>query len=85
MQLKDKRVLLTGAAGGMGQLIATELAARGARLILTDLNAEQLNALTARLGDGHVAIVANLCDADGRARVLEASANGGVDVLINAA
>lgn len=41
MHLECKRIVLTGAAGGMGALIATELAVKGARLVLTDINAQQ--------------------------------------------
>ncbi|GAA1529576.1 SDR family oxidoreductase [Brevibacterium picturae] len=34
----DKRVIVTGAAGGIGAALATELIARGARVVLADLS-----------------------------------------------
>lgn len=37
MLLDGKRIVLTGAAGGMGALIATELAAKGVQLVDTAL------------------------------------------------
>ena len=91
MQLKGKRIVLTGAAGGMGELIASELAARGARLILADVNEERLMLLGERLaaeypGAGHTAVAADLCTAEGRARLVQACRDQqGIDVLINAA
>ena len=86
MLLKDKRIVLTGAAGGMGALLANELANAGAQLVLSDLNADRLNELVARLGAGHVAVAANLCNAEGRHDLLQACEQlGGVDMLINAA
>lgn len=86
MHLEGKRIVLTGAAGGMGALIATELAAKGARLVLTDINAEQLAQQVARMGDDPISVAADLCSADGRARLLEVCRDlGAIDILINAA
>ncbi len=42
MELKDKTVLITGAARGLGGAIAVGLAARGTRLALIDLDEETL-------------------------------------------
>ena len=42
MTFKDKRIILTGAAGGIGEALARQLAAEGARLALADLSAERL-------------------------------------------
>lgn len=86
MQLENKRIVLTGAAGGMGKLIAAELAARGARLVLTDLNKAGLNVLAEELGDSHIAVPANLGSLDGREALVRACREcGDIDILINAA
>ncbi len=45
MTLKGKLILLTGASGGIGQVIARRLAAQGARLILVGRSIQQMNAL----------------------------------------
>jgi len=86
MRLEGKTILLTGAAGGMGQLIARELAAQGARLALTDMNQIRLTEITTDLGNQHIGIVANLCTNEGIAELTRAcNAAGGIDILINAA
>ena len=43
----DKKVLITGAASGIGRATAVLAAAKGARLFLTDVNAEALEAAAA--------------------------------------
>jgi short-subunit dehydrogenase len=45
MDLEGKRVLLSGATGGIGQAIAAELATRGARLVLSSRRKEELEEL----------------------------------------
>jgi len=47
MELKDKTVLITGAARGLGGSIAKELAARGAQLALVDLDEGSLEPMQA--------------------------------------
>ena len=43
MNLKDKVIIVTGGAQGLGRAMALALAARGARLALVDLNQEKLD------------------------------------------
>ncbi|MDP9140832.1 MAG: SDR family oxidoreductase [Pseudomonadota bacterium] len=45
----DRRVLITGAAGGMGQAFARAFAAEGAALVLTDVDERGLQRLAAEL------------------------------------
>lgn len=86
MQLRDKRILVTGAAGGIGSALCRVLAARGAHLVLTSMDAERLQALQLELGAGHHSVAADLGCADGRAAVAAAcSAAGGIDALVNLA
>ena len=42
MNLKDKTIVVTGGGQGLGRVMATSLAARGARLALVDLDDEKL-------------------------------------------
>lgn len=49
MELNDKRVLLTGASGGIGKEIALALEAQGAELILVARNTNRLNELKSSL------------------------------------
>ena len=61
-----KKVLITGAASGIGQACAVELARRGARLALTDVNAaglENTGELVRACGGGEaITVVADLQD-----------------------
>ena len=83
MDLEGKRVLLSGATGGIGRAIAEELAGRGANLVLSSRRKEELDELARSLpgGDGrHEVIVADLAD-DGSAEKLIEDA-GDVDILV---
>ena len=61
--LEGKTVLITGAAGGIGRAMAIECAKMGARLFLTDVVKEGLDATISLLeGEGHEGIVADLTD-----------------------
>lgn len=90
MKLKGSRVILTGAAGGMGRLLAEALARRGARLALVDINADTLQAvcddITAAGGEAH-AISADLSKLEGCDAVVSGAIQslGGMDMLINLA
>lgn len=83
-------IILTGAAGGIGQELARRLAARGAHLALVDRNAEALQTLAAQIvatgGKAH-ALPADLLDANARAALpaRAQAALGGIDVLLNLA
>jgi len=78
MNLEGRSVLLTGATGGIGGVVARALAARGATVILTGRRAEPLEALAADIGGRAVAADLALPDAPQR---LIADA-GDVDVLV---
>jgi short-subunit dehydrogenase len=82
MKAAGARVVVTGASRGIGAALATELAARGARVVLVARSAEPLEKLAAELGGE--AFPADLADAS----VLEPlvrriEADGPIDVLVN--
>ncbi len=61
LDFSGKKVLVTGAAGGMGQAVCALLASRGAQVVLLDLNEEQLSDACQKLdGNGHCYYVCNL-------------------------
>ncbi len=83
MDLDGKRVLLSGATGGLGRAIAERLAASGAKLVLSSRKREELGELAGSLPGGsrrHGVVVADLA-ADGAAEKLVRDA-GDVDVLV---
>ncbi|WP_298852208.1 SDR family NAD(P)-dependent oxidoreductase [uncultured Ruegeria sp.] len=84
--LIGKTVLLTGATGSIGQAIARELAATGARVLLHyHSNATCAEALVAEIGQGAAALPGDLSDAQGPSALWEAAEAkaGRIDVLIN--
>jgi short-subunit dehydrogenase len=81
MELEGKRVLVSGATGGLGQAIAQELADHGAKLVLSSRKQEELQKLADSLpGDGHEVLVADLAN-EGAALQLVSDA-GDVDGLV---
>lgn len=85
MELQGKTALVTGAAGGIGRAIASMLIEAGAKVVACDRDAAALDRLTADLGAGCMAMVADLGDAPAlqakTAEVLEAV--GRIDILVN--
>lgn len=66
MDLSGKRILVTGATGGMGSVTAVQLSKLGAKVVICDFNAEALDRVYAQLeGEGHAKYVLNLGNVDG--------------------
>ena len=80
LDLDGRRVLVTGAAGGLGRAIAAALHARGAALVLSGRRADALDDLARSLGHRAQVVVADLAD-EGAPEQLAAAA-GRVDVLV---
>lgn len=81
-------VLITGAASGIGRLMALDFAGRGARVAVWDMNGEALKTLEAEARSRGVFITAMVCDVSDRNAVYRQAAAllgdlGPVDILIN--
>ncbi len=87
--LASKNVLITGSASGIGRLMAQKMAARGARVILWDINLAGLESLSEQIeGWGYRAAAYQQCDMSDRDEIRETAQrvlaeHGPVDVLIN--
>ena len=82
MEIAGSRVLLTGAAGGLGRGIAKALHARGAHLLVSGRRPDALEALCRELGDGRAEpLVADLAKRDEVAALPERA--GAVDILVH--
>ena len=86
--LEGQVALVTGAAQGNGKAIAEELAARGARLVLVDINAEELEATAEgiRAEGAHCLALAADCSKYAEIKqVVDSAAGefGQIDILVN--
>ena len=84
--LNGKLALVTGAASGIGRATAKELARKGARLVLCDVNDGGLNELAAELGGACVMVhVVDVSNAEAMRALAERVHGelGTLDVLVN--
>jgi 3-oxoacyl-[acyl-carrier protein] reductase len=82
--LKGKRVMITGAAGGIGLATAQRFYDEGATLLLCDLKPLEETGLLARFPERMRYVAADVSSPDGLAAVDAAMGeDGGIDVLIN--
>jgi all-trans-retinol dehydrogenase (NAD+) len=85
---RDSTILLTGAASGLGRLMARGMAAEGARLVLWDVDAQGLEATRAELGGSAAPVATYVCDLSDRGAIAATAARtlaecGAVDMLVN--
>ena len=86
--INNGRVLITGAASGIGRLLALRLANAGARLVLWDIDQAGLDRAQSELAAaGHAADIF-VCDLSDRQEIAEKAAQtldegGPIDILIN--
>ena len=86
--LKDSRIIITGAAKGIGRALAMELSAEGAELALWDIQEKELERTASDLREKGAAVYSHVCDITSPGQVSEAAGltmneMGGVDILIN--
>ena len=87
MPLRDKTAIVTGAAQGIGRAIAERFVREGARVVLSDINADQGADTAVAVSEGGEAIFV-ACDVGDKAQAEALVAQtvetyGGVDVLVN--
>ncbi|MFN3596982.1 MAG: SDR family NAD(P)-dependent oxidoreductase [Rubricoccaceae bacterium] len=85
MLLQDKRIVITGGAGGIGRAMARHFLEHGARLLLTDLKDEALEDAAGALGheDRVFTVAADVTGSEDNRRIVEAAREhlGGIDVF----
>ena len=82
--MRGKRVLITGAARGIGAESARRLAAKGAKVALLGLEPDALKEVAAACGPAAVWFEVDVTDSDALERTIDAAAEslGGLDVAI---
>ncbi len=88
LQLTGKVALITGSGRGIGFACAQAMAQEGARIVITDINADAVQAATSRLTDaGHqaVGVVADVCDPQQVQNLADRAVSefGSIDILVN--
>ncbi|WP_116125229.1 SDR family NAD(P)-dependent oxidoreductase [Lewinella sp. IMCC34183] len=81
LKIKDRKALITGAAGGMGEATARILLDEGVTVILTDIDGDGLQATVDRLGKGVKTVTADLTTDAGAQAVADAA--GDIDILVH--
>lgn len=82
--LAGSRILVTGAAGGVGRAISEKLAAEGARLFLTDIEGDSFQSLKTDFAPKAAMLAADLTRSGEVARLFSAVDEelGGLDMLV---
>lgn len=84
MKLEDRRVLLTGATGGIGSALARQLGDDGAWLLLLGRNRGGLERLAQEVGTQNCDyMTGDLTDPCAVARVAQLARDNGIDTLVN--
>tara|TARA_B100000212_G_scaffold207309_1_gene156415 strand:+ start:946 stop:1683 length:738 start_codon:yes stop_codon:yes gene_type:complete len=83
--LKGKKVLVTGASGGIGKAIALELSSSGADLCLTGRNKAKLENLQKIIGGNCQIIISDLSNSEGIENLADQAQKimGQIDILVN--
>jgi len=88
LTFENKTALITGAAGAIGKGIAQELIDSGAKVFITDLKQDAVDAVAAELGDACAGLAADVSVEDQVVAVVAAAKEflgGKVDILVNCA
>ncbi len=85
MRFQGKRVLVTGAASGIGRATAILFASEGARVTIADLNAEGLEATAAKMISRPDIVPYDAADVASCRALVATAAEEGLDVLCNIA
>ena len=82
-RLKDKVVLITGAAQGLGEALAIRLSEEGAKVVVGDMNLEGAEAVAAQLNDAF-AMKLNVTDYDSCEAIVKPAAEkyGRLDMVV---
>ena len=73
MNIENKVALITGGASGLGLATARNLHSKGAKLVLMDLNEDNLNSAKEELKDNVIGIVTNVADEESVKKAIQSA------------
>ncbi|MFJ7750862.1 SDR family NAD(P)-dependent oxidoreductase [Arthrobacter sp. NPDC097144] len=84
-KLNSKIAVVTGAGSGIGRAIAEQLAAEGATVVVSDINAESAKETAAALGNNSVGLRVDVTSRESVDEMVEAVTGefGRIDILVN--
>jgi NAD(P)-dependent dehydrogenase (short-subunit alcohol dehydrogenase family) len=88
MDFTGKTALITGTAGAIGKDIAAELYKNGAKVFISDINQDAVDAAAKEIGADCLALAADVTKADQVQKVVSAASDafdGRIDILVNVA
>jgi short-subunit dehydrogenase len=86
MNILGKKILITGATGGIGKLLSEKLYTEGAQLVLSCYQHQALEELNEKLGGTHIIACADIGTDAGRRTISKVcEETGGIDAVINLA
>jgi 3-hydroxybutyrate dehydrogenase len=83
--LTGKVALITGAASGIGNAIATEFSKQGAKVVIADLNLEKAEGAARAIGDDALAVACDVTNEEQLKAGIDAAVKqfGSLDILVN--
>lgn len=87
MEIKGSVALVTGGASGLGEAVARNLVAQGAKVALLDMAEEKGNKLAAELGEQAIFINTNVADEESVQQAVNTTVEkfGGIHTVVNCA
>ena len=87
MDIKGKVALITGGASGLGLATAEKLLAAGSKIMLVDLNEDNVKKASESLGDEAAYAIANVTDEDSVTECIKSTVDkfGGIHIVVNCA
>jgi 3-oxoacyl-[acyl-carrier protein] reductase len=85
MNFEGKTVIVTGSARGIGKVIAEQFVARGAQVVISDVDQGMVDSVAAEIGPKTVGIKANVTEANDIQALCDSTLEkfGAIDVLVN--
>lgn len=86
-RLRNRSVLITGAASGIGLAVARRLCAEGARVVLADVRHEQLEEARLELGERALGLACDVGNEPAVERLVHDAVDwlGGLDIAVTSA